>query len=346
MKQRRHLSNKITAAVAASILSIALTGTACGTFAWFMYGARTRVTEYEGTSIGVGNLEVGIFSEEDLPEAQERGLKQDSSDPTLYWFEGHEMPASTINYVLATNGYATTELFPVTTRKYASGDSFNLFSSPRMKSDVDPTASKLGRVYLPLVFRYMDIIEEEYIANEDIYLSRVELEALSPNSEIHRAVRLYTDNKEGNTHLINPSSPEDGVTDVGGALDLNGDGYYDVDENEEDGQLYEHIYGQVKEYEYRATKETDDTPYPGGTTFDAGHKEDTYVLDSCVPEVASYEGMYNFRNMRSEVTTTNPLDNNYARLDLSIFVEGWDRHVIDSEIEMPFNINLQFETKI
>ena len=307
-----------------------------------MYGARTRITEFEGTSIGVGNLEVGIFSQEVLPEAQERGLIQDDSDPTLYWFEGHEMPASTINYVLATNGYATNELFPVTTNKYKKGDSFNLEFAPNEAHDNDH-ALKQGRVYLPLVFRYTDIIDEIDISNENIYLSQVELNSIENGSEIHRAVRIYTDDKNGTTHLINWSSSDDGITNVGGVLDLNRDGFYDTIERE--GKRYERIYGQVKEAYFRDTPEEDDTPYHG-TTFEAGHRAGTYILESCVPEVAEFEGNYNFRNMRSEVTTTNPLDNNYARLDLSIFVEGWDEHVIDSEINMPFNINLQFETKI
>ena len=350
MKQRRHLKSKISATTAATILSIALAGSTCGTFAWFMYTTRAKVIEdLEGVTIGAGNLEVGILSEADLPEAELYGLIKDDSNPnqTIYWFIGHTMEPDTLGYVLSANDYATNTLIPVTTRKYANGDDFNLFSTPKVDSnDEDEEAIKKGQIYLPLVFRYSDILEDEevYIPNQNISISQVKLEVLENDSHIHEAVRIHTDNRAGSTHLINPSSQEDGSTNVGGILDLNGDGYYDY--WSESGGVYEHLYGQVAESNYKANPEVDDTqvgPLPNQNAFVAGHKQGVYALDSYVPETADYEGFYGYRNKRKWVTTTNPQTNNYAYLDLSIFIEGWDIHVINREIEVPFAMEIKFE---
>ena len=349
MKQRRNLKNRISATTAATILSISLASATCGTFAWFAYDTRAKIIDsLEGVTIGLSELEMGIISQVDLPDAGLYGLHKDATDPdqTIYWFEGHEMEPETISYVLSENGYATNKLIPVTTRKYSHGDNFSLFSTPKMDDDVDEKASKEGRIYLPLVFRCHDILEEEdieYLADQRIALSDVDLEILHDGSHIHESIRIYTDNKDGSTHLINPSSSLDGSTEVGGLLDLNGDGFYDVESI--NGNRYERIYGQVIESNYKETPESVDTmPDPSlKNSFIAGHKKGVFALDKCTPEVANYEGLDEFSSKHKWVTTTNPQTNNYAYLDLSIFAEGWDASVINPEIDIPFGIHLHFE---
>lgn len=346
MKQRRHLSNKISAAFAASILSISLTGITCGSFAWFTYMTRAKIEEFDGVTIGFGELEMGIRSDVELPDASQYGLTKDDSfaDQNIYWFDGHTMEPNTVNYVLSMNGYATNALIPVTTRKHLNGEAFNLYSAPTVLGEINQPALKGNYIHLPLVFRYEDIIEEgTYISDENIYLSQVKMNTTNPDSHIHEAIRIYTDNKDNNQHLINPSSSIDGETNVGGVLDLNGDGFYDANSIEDNS--YEFVYGQVKESSYKPLPESDDTiVYPDErTTFNAGHRAGVYALETCVPEVAQFEGMYDFRNKHDCVTTTDPLKDNLAYLDLSIFVEGWDLSVIDSEIEIPFSMELNFE---
>ncbi|MCR5332764.1 MAG: hypothetical protein K6E11_01930 [Bacilli bacterium] len=344
MKQRRHLSNKLSATLAASILAVALTGVTCGTFAWFTYETRAKIEEFQGITIGVGDLQVGILSEAYLDRAEEYGLIRDESNPneTIYWFDGHTMENETINYVLSSNGYATNALHPVTSRKYVTGDPLTLYAAPDFKPEEDAKASKDGRIFLPLVFKYEDIIDDSLISNENIFLSDVKLSTPSSDSYIHRAVRVHTDNKNNNRHLINPTTSEDGSTGVGGVLDLNKDGFYDTEVTGSD--LREHVYGQA-EFQYKTEVETEDTfvPIEQRTTFKAGHLAGAYSLESCTPEKAEYEGFYGFRNKRKWVATTNPETNNYAYLDLSVFVEGWDEHVIDSERDLPFSMELKFE---
>lgn len=351
MKQRRHLKSRISATTAATILSIALAGATCGTFAWFTYDTRAKIIDnLEGVTIGLGELDAGILSNVDLPDADLYGLIKDDSNPneTIYWFRGRKIEPDALSYVLAANGYAYETLIPVTTRKYANGDDFNLFSTPRMLNDSDEKAKKEGQVFLPLVFRYHDVLEEDetaYIADQKIALSKVKLNILDENSHIHEAIRIHTDDKNGLSHLINPSSIDDGATNVGGLLDLDGDGFYDIEIHDE--KLYEHVYGQVIDWDYKNSPETVDT-LPESTSeyknsFVAGHKSGVYALNTCTPEVAEFEGLNDFTNKRKWVTTTNSQTNNYAYLDLSIFIEGWDSNVINREIGIPFSVEVTFE---
>ena len=333
-----------------SILTLALAGITCGTFAWFSYDTRTPISELNGTAIGLGELQAGFLSEVDLPDYEQYGLVKDESNPDeiIYWFEGHEIKPETINYVLSSNGYATDTLHPVTSLKYANGDDFELYSAPNMFKDSVDQAAKESLIYLPLVFRYEDILAEEktYLSDENIYLSKFNLKTSEEDTFIHKAVRIYTNNKVDNTHLINPTSNEDGSTDVGGILDLNGDGFYDC--KEISGIDYEKIYGQISESSYKADPESEDglIPEEARNSFVANHRAGTYAIEKCTPETAEFEGFYGFRNRRKCVTTTNPNTNNYAYLDLSIYVEGWDLNVINSQIGMEFSIELVFDTAL
>lgn len=293
---------------------------------------------------------MGFLTQEDLPEYEDYDLVKDESNPDeiIYWSSESMVQPETINYVLQANGYATDTLHPVTTQKYGEDENFELYSAPRPFHDIGEEAKNEDYIYLPLVFRYEDILADEttYVGNENIYLSRFKLNTFDEDTYIHKAVRIYTSSKSGNTHLINPSVNEDGTTDVGGVLDLNRDGFYDSFELT--GDKYEHVYGQTTESSYKENPESEDTVIPKEerNSFVAGHKSGTYALESCVPEVAQYEGFYGFRNRHKWVTTTNPDAKKYAYLDLSIFIEGWDLNVIDSQKGMPFSIELTFDTSL
>ena len=347
MKPRRHLSNKLTAIGASTLLSLALTGITCGSFAWFAYTSRAKIEEFNGVTIGIGQLDMGFRLEAELPYAEQFNLVRDESitDEIIYWFNGREMSSDVVNYVLTMTGYATDVMYPVTSHKYSNGDSINLFSDPFPITGVDEEAQKGSYLYLPLVFKYTDLLEEDVlIPDENIYLSQVKLNTPESNTNIHRAIRIHTNDRNGTTHLINPSSSNSGSTAVGGVLDLDGDGFYDS--KFIGAEQYECIYGELKEEPiYNAMPESDDTiVYPDQrTTFNAGHRAGVYSLEQYEPEEAEFEGFYDFRNKHKSVTTTNSLTNNLAYLDLSIYVEGWDTNVVDSEIGLPFSMDLKFE---
>lgn len=352
MKQKRHLSkNSIAALVTASIFTFALAGTTCGTFAWFMYASRASAT-FNGVTIGAGELEVGIVSEVEVSDYANYGLTEDTSIPgqRIYWFGTGEMPSETLNHVISLNGSGTNELLPVTSRSYSSGDEFKLYKSPNVGSLIPSKVAPTNQyVYLPLVFRYQDTIEPGvYLPDMDIYMPKAHLTSTEDGSEIHRSMRIYSDNKSGMTHLINPSENQDGSTIVGGALDLDADGFYDV--YNQSGNNYEIIYGEVENEVHKDSPEATDSVVPENerTTFHAQHRAGTYAVneDETIAKVAEYEGFYGFRNKRKSVTRTNANTNNYAYLDMTIYCEGWDLRVIDAEKGNPFSLDLEFKVVI
>lgn len=352
MKQKRHLSkNSIAALVTASIFTFALAGTTCGTFAWFMYASRASAT-FNGVTIGAGEFQVGILSDQLLPSYDENIVIEDTSieNQIIYWFKDHEVNTDVLHQIMRLNGSAIDELHPVTSGKYSDGDEFKLFESPYMKlSPSINTAEKDFYVSLPLVFRYEDDIEMgKYIPDIDVFLSKVNLKSLEDGSEIHRSIRIHTDSKAGLNHLINPSQNEDGSTKVGGVLDLDSDGFYDEYQNA--GKTYEYIYGEVENEVHKDSPEATDSVVPENerTTFHAQHRAGTYAVneDETIAKVAEYEGFYGFRNKRKSVTRTNANTNNYAYLDMTIYCEGWDLRVIDAEKGNPFSLDLEFKVVI
>jgi hypothetical protein len=299
-------------------------------------------------TIGIGQLDMGFRLETELPNAEQFNLFRDTSitDEIIYWFDGREISSDVINYVLTSTGYTTDVMYPVTSQKYSDGDDIKLFSDPLPVTGTYEIAKKESYLFLPLVFRYADLLEEDVlIPDESIYLSQVKMNTPESNTNIHRAIRIHANDRNGTTHLINPSSNNGGSTAVGGVLDLDGDGFYDS--KFIGAEQYECIYGELKEEPiYKAMPESDDTiVYPDQrTTFYAGHRAGVYSFESFEPEVAEYEGYYDFRNKHKSVTKTNSLTSNLAYLDLSIYIEGWDTNVIDTQIGLPFSMDLKFET--
>lgn len=323
---------------------MSLTASTCGTFAWFTYATRAYAY-YHGVSIGSGTLQLGFLSEVSLDDYLDYGLEKETVDnKDIYWVDG-DADASTINYVLAKNGYATNSLVPVTSGSYASGDEFSLYQAPKHNQKQDENkALKNTYLSLSLVFRYIDDIDLVAIPDIDIYLSRADLRS---ETNIDKAVRIFTTSDED--HLICPAVENDGEINVGGNLDLDGDGYYDHYTDEE-GKQYEVAYGEFEHLQY------EDSPSGGSenvnenerTTFLANHALGVYPLDesNSLSKVAQFEGITKFKRRSQAITKTNSLTQNYAYVDITIFVEGWDLSVIDEEKGSMFALDLEFGVNV
>ena len=345
-----HLKNRFIAALSASILAMSLTASTCGTFAWFTYATRAGVI-FDGVTIGAGTLQVGFVSKYKLPSYETYYLEEDLSiaNKYIYWVNGN-MNSSMINYVLSQNGYATTTMNAVSSGFYAKGDSdFSLYSAPAMNvNSVDIEASKRSYVHLELVFRYEDDLEPGiYIPDTDIYLSGANVTSLT---NIHNAVRIFSSDINGNKyHLINPTQDDDGSNKVGGILDLDGDGYFDS--HESGGDAFETFYGEFEGdpvYQNSPLESDSSLPEEERTTFDSRHRAGVFAanMNQTTPKKAEYEGFSKFKNKQTSVSVTDSKHNNYAYLNLDIFLEGWDFAVIEAEKNNPFNLDLKFEVVI
>ena len=179
--------------------------------------------------------------------------------------------------------------------------------------------------------------------------------------------KLYA--KPLNDFIVNPSAASKGRTRVGGVLNRNNSDYYDYNN---EGEI---LYGEydsaalgLKSTEgYAGADEVqdvngvgDDTP----STFVAKHHQGyEYYTDLYSPandalfKHAEYESISSIaplRDGRDNLFNINPLnptsvcktrndDHHLARLNVTVYLEGWDFAVIDQEMNHSFNLGLTFE---
>lgn len=306
----------------------------------------------------MGSLQAGLISNVQLPDYLEYDLAEDDrtladEGKLIYWCK-EKIEARTINYVLKNNGYATTRLMPVTTGEFdystADMDSFALFKRPSYRVNYSTTddssiAETAAYCRLNFVFRFEDIDNiGEYLPSYDVYLSGCEIESTHEGHDIYKAARFFFRNGY-ESYLINPTSYETGEDVVGGILDLDNDGFYDYDKNG-----YEIVYGEAGSYEYNSevTSVDGNLPESERNTFIANHKQGVYAVnpDSFNAKYVNYINIDRFTSKAKPITTTDPEHHNMGKFDLFIYYEGWDTHLVDSEREYGFNLNLVFEVSL
>ena len=336
----------------AIFFNVLLAGSVCGTFAWYTYATRTGFEkEYHGTTVGdLGSLQAGIVSTVQLEDFIDYELAEDSTtladeNKYVYWCRPI-IKASTINYVISKNGYASTKLEPVTSASFDGSDEFHLYRNPTTNNPYsveDHDYADPGRyIYIPFVFRYEDIDSPgHYTDNQEIFFSGCDFEPEQNGKNAYKGVRLFVSDKTTG-YIINPNVEVDGVNQVGGILDLNGDGFYDYDEETKK----EVIYGQsiFSEYLENPTEEDGTIPRSDITAFEANHKKDVYALneETYEPEIVSYTTLEKFVTKALSVSTTSAEYHHLACVDFYIYLEGWDLNVINQEAGVSFNMNIKF----
>ena len=342
---------------AAILFNISLAAIVCGTFAYYTYATRTGLQkEYHGTTVGdIGSLQAGLVSEVQIEDCFDYDLTEDArtlADERLYiYWCGETISARTIEHVLESNGYASTEMYPVTTGAFDGEnqrpESFKLFKSPSYQRNYDTNninyyADKFNYVHLDFVFRFEDVNNVgQYLSGYNIFLSKFQLETAEEGHELYKSVRFYwTNGSEG--HLVNPSAHAPGTDIAGGVLDLNADGFYDYSNT----SFREIIYGEYEHREFYSTKTAEDGILDEEEldSFNAKHKGGVYALneETFVPKTISYIGIDGLTSRSQPITFTNPNYHNIGRFTMNLFFEGWDRHVINKEIGFGYNLDLSF----
>lgn len=241
-------------------LTISFTAVVSGTTAWYAYATRASLS-YGGTSVSnTEQLQIGLKLDKDefnstdkfdtfVQGLEEKGMNHEVLGDKDYVFRkpGTSLTSDIICYYLENLGYASNELYPVTTKDFnwnsstdsyqkTDHDDFKLYSSLSAGEPDQSLAKRNEYVYLPFAFRVLKIghvSEPEYVKNQSIWLSdakaRTSARPDGQQDSIKDAIRIFveTDHQEG--FLLNPTSYEESVsyTTVAGLLDLNHDGYYD-----------------------------------------------------------------------------------------------------------------------
>lgn len=344
----------------AVLFNVSLAAIVCGTFAWYSYATRTGLEkEYHGTTIGdMGSLQAGLISNVRLENYLDYDLAEDDrtladEGKLIYWCK-ERIEARTINFVLRNNGYATTRLDPVTTGEYnyltTDFNDFALYHRPSYRmnySTVGEASISETESYcrLNFVFRFEDIDNlGQFLPDYNVFLSECEMESTYQGHDVYKAARFFFRNGY-ESYLINPSSDSDGENAVGGILDLDADGFYDYDE---DG--YEIVYGEATDAEYNSevTSEDGTLSKDDRTTFVSNHKQGVYAIneESFEAKYVNYTTIDKFTSKAKAITRTDADYHNLGRFDLFIYYEGWDTHLIDSERDYGFNLDLKFQVSL
>lgn len=343
------------------IFNVSLAGLVCGTFAWYTYTTRAGFQDkiFEGTTVAnSGELRIGILSWKWLNDAecqlfglqrQDEYYIQGGGRKNIYWANNNDLSPAILNYFLRLDGYATNELEPTTSSSSETieQNGFRLYRKPTWKDNYQINNSRdySGKEnYLTLSFAFKTGKNDDEQQSPNAYLLSTGISTSNDkegSGELHKAVRFYLQNSVGK-YIVAPGYTNDGEHDVGGILDLDLNGYYDRDDTN-----HEIVYGEYSgEYQYENSPRAsnDNIPKEEQTSFNSNHQKGVYAVDESTlhPKTVSYYGISRFTSRELAFATPDSMYGGIAIGTMTIYLEGWDQHVIDKEQESYFNLNLSF----
>ena len=350
-----------------------LAGTVSGSLAWYAYSTRATLS-YTGTSIEkTAQLQIGIISPNVVPFVASDKMTEDIDlydGANHFYFApvGIGLSSTVLNKYLEANHYATNYLIPVTSGTYSRGDAFSLKKAPNpMSGDIhNNVAADIDHfAYFQFVFRVAKTTTG-YFDDQELWLTDAEARASYANGgNVSNAVRIYIDRgpEYEDDFIFNPTATSASQTKVGGLLDIDSDGYYDYNDSGE-----EMLYGQfdndsgISGAGYDGNDEIDDINGSNSTslnTFTAKHAQGMKYyssLSGCGIKTAKYESvtsiapktsngkLENFdENHPTSICKTKASDNHLARVNMTVYLEGWDFSVVNEEIYHMFDVGLTFE---
>ena len=271
------LNKKFITSGMVTAVTCALVGSITGTFAWYGYSTRGTAAVTGTVVKEAANLQLGIVGADEVGNLKKEG--------NIAWSNmGGGLNQSDIRAYLNSKGYASNKMRPTTSGQTEKTEQVvnpefnpNLPISANNPYYIDETsnldltirempiyqynalgeADKNDYIVLPLAIR-VDNLEGGYRQNTNIYVSDVDFTELNgKNTNLAKAMRIdfrtwNTGNEAEAEHkILNVGTTEaEGTTSLGGLLDLNRDGYVDVDGVDYAyKQREELLYGAVKDNE-------------------------------------------------------------------------------------------------
>lgn len=354
-------------------------GAVSGSLAWYAYATRAAIS-YSGTSVfNTMQLQIGLASTIQIGGFHTDDRITETTfpeDDNYYYFSpaGVGLSSRAINTYLAANGYATNSLHQVTSGSYKPGDDFALKEAPTDSIYFNnQLAGKDNYAKIPFVFRALqsESIEDVFIPNTEIWVTDAKARASAiSQGDVYKALRLHFERGElypNENYILNPSANVAGATKVGGLLDFGRDRYYDFDPLTEEEIIYGEYESRVglslegydgpNEYHDINGVGQNDTPsnflakHSQGVKYfssldSVGIKEAEYVsINEILPIKDSNNVLQNSDEEHpTSVCITGTAEDNYiGRVDMTVYLEGWDFSLIDQEIGHYFDIGLTFE---
>lgn len=213
----------------------------------------------------------------------------------------------------------------------------------------------------------MDIYLDEitsFKANSEMNIEAAKKKADNPNdmNEVNQiknkldrviyATRMSFLSDEGYI-IINPYKGEDVInneieTYYGGILDLNKDGFYDYKDEKE--ILYGEFDGEIPYSGYGDSEDDYKKDVKKYNTFEGEHKLDISKVDETIAKskiakeysenLAYYT--YDSKDPLKDTPICHVKKGEQKRIVMSIYVEGWDRHMTDDIASASFDVNIAF----
>lgn len=319
-----------------SVMSIF--GVGIGTYCWFEYQSRTKVT-YCGTAVSAnGSLDIGLIANQRLINFdQKHHLFEDKTSlpgKYIYWtYEGESLSSNTILDYASNLGYASNKITATSSGKYQDGGVFNLKKAPAYMQNVETQHAR------PDTYTHLSVAMRSH-SSAQIFLKNC---SINCENNVREAVRIHFQDgtKIQTSFIYNPTSLEDGSEAVGGILNLNqfNDRFYDYDP----AQQREHIYGECQNVTYDGSKYTKEDPIDPKliNSFVSNHQEGLFI-PTITPEYCYYHGSHSVNNVKTLLTLSSE---QIGQLEMDIYLEGWNHTCVEQSISSQYSLNLEFSYK-
>lgn len=328
--------------LAVSIVSFALAFTCLigGTYAWYVVSNTAQATFTGKTAEASEGLTLGVVNKNETFAAETNAT----------WATDAQNQTLNLNDRAPADGF-----FPLTSRTYADGEALSLYEAPKYLTPLNTTVATKGFAQFELVFKSKK-------ANAAIYLDEAltSFTDTSTDTSVLRALRVGFESVDAKSiYSPHPSRGLTESTNVGGRMDLNGDGVwdYDYDLAGHEDKYAEIVYGDATGVTYTTTQPADAiTPKPV-SNVDAlvaksvkqndYHKETEYVSALTAGTQTSHGSKYYVHNATATaenhplVKTSQEIDGYYyGVLKVTMWIEGWDpacRYDLTADQDFSYN---------
>lgn len=308
--------------LAVSVISFALAFTCLigGTYAWYVVSNTAKATISGHTAKASEGLEFGYVD----------GASLDATASNVVWGDANE--------TLGLNDFAPEKgFYPVTSKTYADNQAITLYEAPEYRVANNSTVATEGFAQFELVFKSKK-------KDAAIYLDEALTSFTDSSTDKSVLKSLRIGFEAGDVHTIYNPHPERGLTvstNVGGRMDLNGDGVWDYDYNASTGEYSEIVYGEATGVVYTKDEPTDSivpTPVINKDPLIAKsvkqndyHGTTNYVASLTPNKQVSHGSKYYVHDATDDsknhplVKTSQEIDGYYyGVLKVTMWIEGWD----------------------
>ena len=336
-------------------------GTVSATYAWFQLNQDKQI-QVSGTSFGKSeDLTIGFVSDAKLDHD---GLIYDEDasteeDKNIYWAGDEQISSDLVKYIVQANGYSDGDIYPLTSAEHsADSDDFFLYESPALGCSFESLkreADKNFYIHISFAFKLSGgsgSTSSAPVKNGKVYMSDYQLSG-SAKSAVRVHVSSDSVTSGSVSSIINPTASTDGYTLVGGPLDLDQDGEYDHYVDQTTKEYKEFFYGQNRSDPIYSSAYTD-TVYDSRPNLDCftnpNHTKGVIPLadSGSYASRAYYSSLQNYLYLgegadNSSIVPMCVTDSNgIGFMDLDIYLEGWDKTLINQVIGSTIGTSISF----